>query len=89
MTPVPNPKCPDFEYLCQAAERAGWLVGISASKDFIDKPRDGHPGRRMLGSIRLKRNASAPAKIAVPIEGNLALASRIALDQLLAQAKNA
>ncbi len=84
--PVRNPACSDFEYLCRACDAAGWLVGISVG-GYVEKPRDGSPGRRTLSYLRLKRNATAPAKIAIPIGDDIALASRIALDQLLAQTK--
>jgi hypothetical protein len=76
--------CPDFEYLCLAAEKAGWMVGISIG-DFIERPREDKVGRRCLGAIKLRRDRKSPVKVEVPIADNLALASRIALDELLAQ----
>jgi hypothetical protein len=77
------PKFSDFDRLCDVATMHGWLVGLTVA-DFVEQPRDGRPGRRTLGFVRLKRNKTAPAKFAVPVGDDLNLAARQALDLLLA-----
>lgn len=80
------PKSPDFEYLCSVAETAGWHVHLTLGKEIARYSSD-ECRSFALGSIRLKRNATATAKIAVPVDEDLGLASRIALDKLLAAVK--
>lgn len=72
----------DFEYLCATADKAGWLVELTLG---AKRPRGANC--HDLGYIRLKRNATAAAKIAVPVGKDLGAAARIALDQLLTRVK--
>lgn len=74
------PLCVNFEYLCATADKAGWLVGLTLTEKTKRRAPD-------LGHIRLKRNATAPAGIAIPVDGDLARASRAALELLIAQVK--
>jgi hypothetical protein len=88
------PEHPDFRYLCDCAEKAGWTVGLGMG-GVAERDADNNVHRRHLGSITLvQKSESSRTVIRVPIPApqraeQIAEASRAALAKLMGRGEKA
>lgn len=70
------PEHPDFRYLCDLADKQGFVVGLSVSKP-VERDSSNYPVRRELESIRLRRRGKGEGVARViAIRDDLDAASR-------------